>query len=124
MRIARPVSDLSRSARLYTEGLGLQLLGSFEAHDGFDGVMVGEPGAGYHFEFTQAREHPVRPSPTVEDLIVFYIEPAGLWSAACARMLSAGFRQVPSFNPYWNAGGCTFEDSDGYRVVLHRSTWP
>jgi hypothetical protein len=28
------------------------LRGRFEDHAGFDGVMLGEPGAPYHFEFT------------------------------------------------------------------------
>jgi hypothetical protein len=29
-------------------------------------------------------------------------------------MRAAGFRQVASFNPYWEVRGCSFEDPDGY----------
>jgi hypothetical protein len=58
---------------MYCRGLGLHVIGSFENHDGFDGLMLGAPGATYHFEFTRARLHPVQPTPTVEDLAVFYI---------------------------------------------------
>lgn len=28
-----------------------------------------------------------------------------------------------SFNPYWDRLGVTFEDPDGYRVVLQRDAW-
>ena len=39
------------------------------------------------------------------------------------RMLAAGFRSVSSANPYWDVRGRTFEDLDGYRVVLQNSAW-
>lgn len=123
LRIARPVSDLARSVDIYCRGLGWQVLASFADHGGFDGVMIGAPGGGHHFEFTHYREHPVRPAPTPEDLIVFYLPDAGEWRAACARMAAAGFRTVASFNPYWDARGRTFEDDDGYRVVLQNDAW-
>ncbi len=123
LRIARPVTDLARAKAMYAEGLGLEVLGSFEGHDGFDGVMLGEPGAGHHFEFTFCHRHPVRPNPTPEDLVVFYLPDAASWEAACARMAAAGFREVRSFNPYWDAKGRTFEDPDGYRTVLQNAAW-
>jgi len=54
---------------------------------------------------------------------VFYIPDHGEWDATCAQMVTAGFRQVPSFNPYWDVAGRTFEDPDGYRVVLQNDAW-
>lgn len=108
---------------MYSRGLGLRILGSFQNHDGFDGVMLGAPEAGYHFEFTRSRHHPVPPSPTVEDLAVFYIPAAAEWRDTCAHMAAAGFRQVAAFNPYWEARGRTYEDPDGYRVVLEQAAW-
>lgn len=123
LRIARPVSDLARSVDMYCRGLGCIVLGSFEDHEGFDGVMVGVPGSGCHFEFTRCRAHPVRPTPTVEDLTVVFVPDGDDWQAACARMLAAGFTGVASFNPYWEARGRTFEDGDGYRVVLQNAAW-
>ena len=123
LRVARPVSDLSRAADRYCRGLGLRVVGSFEDHDGFDGVMLGSPGSDYHFELTRHRLHPVAPRPTAEDLVVFYIPVAAEWEAACASMLAAGFTRVESFNAYWEARGRTFEDEDGYRVVLQRAQW-
>lgn len=123
LRIARPVSDLDRARTMYRDGLGLEVLGAFEGHDGFDGVMLGRPGDGHHFEFTACGRHPVAPAPTVEDLVVFYLPDEAEWTAACARMAAAGFREVKSFNPYWEAKGRTFADPDGYRTVLQNSAW-
>jgi hypothetical protein len=108
---------------MYCRGLGYAVLGSFEDHDGFDGVMVGAPGGTFHFEFTRCRVHPIGPRPTPEDLVVLYEPQAGDWESACRRMVAAGFRAVASFNPYWDRRGRTFEDDDGYRVVLQNDAW-
>jgi catechol 2,3-dioxygenase-like lactoylglutathione lyase family enzyme len=123
LRIARPVVDLTRTKEMYCQGLGLAVIGSFENHEGFDGVMLGLPGASYHFEFTHCRAHPVVPAPTPEDLAVFYIPVSTEWQCACASMTAAGFKQVDSFNPYWDIRGRTYEDQDGYRIVLHNTGW-
>ena len=123
LRVARPVTDLATTRRMYTQGLGLRELGAFENHEGFDGVMLGIPGAGYHFEFTCYRAYPVKPSPTDEDLIVLYLPDATQWKAACDRMLGAGFKPITAFNPYWDERGCTFEDPDGYKTVLEQASW-
>jgi catechol 2,3-dioxygenase-like lactoylglutathione lyase family enzyme len=123
LRIARPVTDLQRAEAMYANGLGLRVLSRFEDHDGFDGVMLGAPGAAYHFEFTRHRGVPVLPAPTPEDLAVLYLPDEGEWREACARMRNAGFREVASFNPYWDRHGRTFEDADGYRTVLWNGSW-
>lgn len=108
---------------MYCRGLGLRVVGSFENHEGFDGVMLGAAGASYHFEFTHRRSHPVAPSPTAEDLAVFYIPSSSEWDVACINMSAAGFKLVVSFNPYWDIQGRTYEDRDGYRVVLQNAEW-
>lgn len=118
LRIARPARSPERTAAMYCRGLGMREIGRFEDHEGFDGIMVGASGSGYHFEFTSCRRHPVEPRPTEEDLVVLYLPQRAEWEAACARMLDAGFREVASFNPYWGRHGRTFEDPDGYRTVL------
>ena len=123
LRIARPVSDLARSREMYVRGLGLAVVGSFADHEGFDGVMLGVAGGGYQFEFTHCGAHPVRPSPTSEDLAVFYLPSRRGFEETCANMLAAGFAPIASFNPFWDANGRTFEDADGYRVVLQNAAW-
>lgn len=124
LRVARPVGDIPRSTAMYSNGLGLKVIGSFQDHQGFDGVMLGSDDLQYHFEFTHCKTSPVHPCPTPEDLIVFYVPDIHEWSAICERMLTAGFSRVPSFNPYWDAKGQTFEDPDGYRVVIQNANWP
>ena len=123
LRIARPVSDVTRTRDMHCRGLGLRVVGSFEDHDGFDGVMLGVDGGAYHFEFTRSRKDPISPTPTAEDLVVLYVPSEPEWEAACASMLAAGFKAVSASNPYWEAQGRTFEDCDGYRVVLQRAEW-
>jgi hypothetical protein len=83
---------------MYCRGLGLRVVASFEDHDGFDGVILGFDGVAYHFEFTRSRKHPISPTPTIEDLVVFYVPSESEWEAACARMRAAGFTPVTSFN--------------------------
>jgi hypothetical protein len=40
-----------------------------------------------------------------------------------ARIEGAGFAAVKAFNPYWDEKGKTFEDADGWRVVLQNAGW-
>ncbi len=122
-RVARPVTDLQKSAALYEHGLGLRRVGSFEGHAGFDGVMLQGDSADFHLEFTHCTTHPVQPNPTTEDMLVFYIPDRPSWEARCAAMLAAGFVEVQPFNPYWAQQGRTFQDHDGYLVVIQNAAW-
>jgi catechol 2,3-dioxygenase-like lactoylglutathione lyase family enzyme len=124
LRVARPTDNLTGVVRFYEQGLGFARLGSFEDHDGFDGVMLGVPGATHHLEFTRSRGHQAGRAPTRDNLLVFYLPDRPDWQEAVDRMLAAGFVPVPSFNPYWDRAGLTFEDPDGYRVVLQNAASP
>lgn len=123
LRVARPTDDLEALLPFYEQGLGFTILYRFEDHDGFDGVMLGHARAPYHFEFTRARGHAAGRAPTSDNLLVFYFPDDAAWKEAVARMRDAGFAAVPAFNPYWDRDGLTFEDPDGYRVVLQRAAW-
>ena len=123
LRVARPTDNLEPLLLFYRDGLGLQVISSFENHNGFDGVMLGHPTAPYHLEFTHHRGHVVGKAPTQDNLLVFYIPDRLEWEAAVAQMISCGFEPVPSYNPWWDHQGKTFEDADGYRVVLQNSDW-
>lgn len=124
LRVARPTDQLDAVVRFYTQGLGMSVLGSFRDHDGFDGMMLGRPEGAYHLEFTQKRGHSVGRAPTQDNLLVFYLPDSSEWQGAIDRMRAAGYEPVPSFNPYWDRAGRTFEDPDGYRVVLQNASWP
>jgi catechol 2,3-dioxygenase-like lactoylglutathione lyase family enzyme len=123
LRVARPTDHLDQVVRFYTEGLGLQILSHFENHEGFDGVMVGIPGESYHFEFTHHQGHTVGYAPTQDNLIVFYLPNQLEWQQSVERMKAIGYKPIKSYNPYWDRSGVTFEDPDGYRVVLQNADW-
>ncbi|NJL82819.1 MAG: VOC family protein [Chloroflexaceae bacterium] len=123
VRIARPTDHLDEVVRFYTEGLGLKILSHFEEHEGFDGVMIGIPGEPYHFEFTQQRGHFVGRAPTQDNLIVFYLPDQQEWQRTVKQMKAIGYEPVKSYNPYWAESGVTFEDPDGYRIVLQNAPW-
>ncbi|MCB1184771.1 VOC family protein [bacterium] len=123
LRVARPTDRMAEVVAFYRDGLGFTVLGEFSDHEGFDGVMLGHPGAGYHLEFTACRGHVAGRAPTADNLLVLYLPDAGVWAEALAHMAAQGYDPVPSFNPYWDREGRTFEDPDGYRVVLQHGMW-
>jgi len=123
LRVARPTDRLDEVVRFYRDGLGFEVVGGFEDHDGFDGTMLGHPGSPWHLEFTHRRGHRVGRAPTQDNLLVFYLPDRHAWEAAVERMRHQGFLPVASFNPYWDRQGATFEDPDGYRVVLQNAAW-
>ncbi len=123
LRVARPTDSLAALIRFYRDGLGFEIIASFEDHHGFDGVMLGHADLSYHLEFTHCRGIYAGKAPTKENLLVFYLPEQGEWQRAVDRMIEHGFQPVRSYNPYWDVQGKTFEDADGYRVVLQHATW-
>lgn len=123
LRVARPTNDLAALRAFYVEGLGMSELYAFTQHDGFDGLMVGQPQAPYHLEFTHQAGHLAPPAPTAEHLLILYYPEQADWEAAVAQLRAGGYVPVPAHNPYWDRQGLTFEDPDGYRVVLQHAAW-
>lgn len=124
LRVARPTDDLEAVVRFYRDGLGLEVLSEFQDHDGFDGVMLGWRGSSYHLEFTHHAGQKVGRAPTEDHLLVFYLPDAEEWRQAVSRLRESGHEPVKPCNPYWETNGKTFEDPDGYRVVLQNASWP
>lgn len=123
LRVARPSDDLDALLPFYIDGLGFKVLYRFDGHDAFDGFMAGHPGHPYHLEFIHHRGRRVGRAPTQDHLLAFYLPDQAAYRAALARMKTAGFAPVKSYNPFWDEGGATFEDPDGYRVVLTSRAW-
>lgn len=123
MRVARPTDNLAQIRKMYEYGLGFAVLAQFEDHQGFDGVVLGHPQHPFHLEFTNHRGTKAGKAPTPDNLLIFYIADSHDWKEACEAMEDAGFASVPSYNPYWDQVGKTFEDLDGYRVVLQNRAW-
>lgn len=123
MRVARATDHLEAIIIFYRDGLGFEVIGSFTDHEGFDGIMLGHPGAQYHLEFIRQHGVTAGRAPTGENLLVFYLPDEGIWRTAVQHMRAQGHQSVPSPNPYWDRHGVTFEDADGYRVVLQNAAW-
>ncbi len=118
VRVARPTDRLEEVVRFYRDGLGLRVLGSFEGHAGYDGVMLGLPGASFHLEFTRHAAGIPCPAPSKDNLLVLYVEDRAAVLRKVERLRALGCEPVEPENPYWAARGFTFEDPDGWRVVL------
>jgi catechol 2,3-dioxygenase-like lactoylglutathione lyase family enzyme len=123
LRVARPTDNLAEVVKFYRDGLGFEVLYEFSDHDGFDGVMLGSRGAAYHLEFIRSAGHRAGRAPTEDNLLVFYLADETAWEAAVAQLEKAGCQPVKAFNPYWDRKGRTFEDPDGYRIVLQNAGW-
>ena len=117
-RVARPTNRLNEVVRFYNEGLGLEILGRFEQHEGYDGVMLGLPDKTCHLEFTQHKDSPVLPAASKEHLLVLYFDQPEAYRSAKERLQLLGIRPVDPENPYWKEKSETYEDPDGWRVVL------
>lgn len=121
-RVARPTDRLRLVRDFYCDGLGLTELGSFRDHDGYDGVMIGTPGKDYHLEFTRHAAGSPCPAPTRDNLLVFYLPDRGAVAMVETRLHAKGHDPVPPENPYWEGKGLTYEDPDGWRIVIVDST--
>lgn len=122
-RIARPSDKLQELVHFYHQALGLPVIGSFTNHDGYDGVMIGLPGAEYHLEFTQHRLGSACPAPSKDNLLVLYFDEHKEYENALQRLTDRGYLPVAPENPYWEDKSTTFEDPDGWRIVLFRGVF-
>jgi catechol 2,3-dioxygenase-like lactoylglutathione lyase family enzyme len=118
VRFARPTNSLDLVVPFYRDCLGLNELYRFESHAGYDGVMLGLPGAHYHLELTQHADIDATPA-TKENLLVFYVGSTSALLPIVERFAASGYFPVEAENPYWSTvGAVTFEDADGWRLVL------
>jgi hypothetical protein len=119
VRIARPTDKLEEVVAFYRDGVGMPVVYQFHDHDGYSGVMLGIPDDRIHLEFTHASGGSPCPAPTKDNLLVLYISEQQDFRKAVGRIEKAGHRPVEPENPYWSNFGKTYEDPDGWRVVLY-----
>lgn len=119
LRVARHTERLDELLAFYRDGLGLTEIGGFRDHDGYDGVFLAVPGTGTHLELTSGGTHGA-PPPHPESLLVLYLGDEDAVRTLATRL---GAPPVTPANPYWAEHGTTFEDPDGFRVVLVPERW-
>lgn len=119
LRVARHTERLDEIVAFYRDGLGLEEIGGFRDHQGYDGVFLALPGTGAHLEFTAGGGEGA-PAPHAESLLVLYLGDDATVEEVVARL---GAEPVAPANPYWAEHGFTLEDPDGFRVVLVPERW-
>lgn len=116
-RYARHTNDLDAIVDFYQNVIGLDKLGGFTDHNGYDGVFLGFANQDWHLEFTQsntkANHHPDR-----DDLMVLYLDNNDQRQTIIDKAEQAGIMPVTSQNPYWNDQGIELIDPDGFGVML------
>jgi catechol 2,3-dioxygenase-like lactoylglutathione lyase family enzyme len=119
LRVARHTERLDDVVAFYRDGIGLTEVGGFRDHDGYSGVFLALPDTGAHLELTAGGNHRA-PAPHPESLLVLYLGDDEAVKRVAARL---GIDPVTPANPYWVAHGITFEDPDGFRIVLVPERW-
>ena len=116
LRIARHTDDLEKIKAFYIGVLGFEQLGDFQNHNGYDGIFIGKPNLGWHFEFTKSDDLPNHTFDE-DDSIILYPETI-LEYDNLINSITKSISFITSKNPYWNQNGKMFLDPDGYRVIV------
>lgn len=117
LRVARHTKDLDKIIHFYTQLINLEILGSFQNHDGYDGIFIGLPDADWHLEFTVSKEEPIHQFDE-DDLLVFYFNSIEDLNLVQSKLDVENCQQKPSKNPYWNENGFLYKDPDGFGIIL------
>ena len=116
-RYARHTNNLELLKSFYIDVLGLELLGGFENHNGYDGVFIGKQEENWHLEFTQSDEI-ANHTFDDDDLLVFYPSSKLEFELLQDKLEHHSVQFVKSKNPYWNENGIQFLDPDGFGIVI------
>lgn len=122
LRIARPTRSMSSALSYWADGVGLDVFGQQRDEHGSGNMLafLGFPGALWHLELVD--DEAIDPSPTPEDLLVLYL--GGTPDEEYLRRIERnGGHRVPARNPYWDEHGVTYQDPDGYLLVLSTRSW-
>jgi hypothetical protein len=121
-RYARHTTDLQNITNFYADVVGLSVIGSFENHDGYDGIFLGFPERDWHLEFTFSDDKPHHTFDE-DDALVFYVYSEMEILAIQKRLERLGILAEHPKNPYWLKNGVMISDPDGHKIifsVLHK----
>lgn len=116
-RYARHTNDINLLVEFYQNILGLELLGTFQNHDGYDGVFLGKKGVDWHLEFTQSDEK-VSHQFNEDDHLVFYLDSQAQITAVLDKVKEYNIPIKVPKNPYWRRNGQLILDPDGMGIVI------
>ncbi len=119
MRVAKHTKSISNIKDFYCRQLGFKVIGSFQDHQGYDGIFLGNQSE-YHLEFTTSEVLPNRILDP-DDLMVFYCESDEEYLKIEETFIH--YPKVETRNPYWHDKGIALLDPDGNVVVICKSNW-
>jgi len=116
-RFARHTNDLEQLSNFYINILGMEILGGFQKHNGYDGVFIGKSNENWHLEFTKSNEI-IQFNFGEEDVLVFYPNTRLEYEHILGKINNFSIKIIKAKNPYWNENGKMFLDPDGFRIVI------
>ena len=116
-RLARHTNRLKQLVDFYVNIIGLDFLGEFKNHSGYDGVFIGKKNLGWYLEFTQTSEL-VDHKFDEDDILVFYPETQFEYNSILDKITNNKVIISIAKNPYWQVNGITINDPDGHSVVI------
>jgi hypothetical protein len=116
-RHARHTNRLEQLVDFYVNIIGLDLLGEFNDHAGYDGVFLGKENVDWHLEFTRSAELADHKFDD-DDILVFYPETQLEYDRLLNRITDNNVNVAISKNPYWRVNGITIKDPDDHCVVI------
>lgn len=117
LRIARHTTDLLKMEIFYTRIIGLQKLGSFQNHNGYDGIFLGHQQQDWHLEFTSSDDAPDNRFDD-DDCLVLYVYSQLEFAEIKNSMVMQNITLIEPKNPYWKENGLMIADPDGYKIVF------
>ncbi len=117
LRSARHTDNLQLIADFYTSVIGLEILFSFEDHNGYSGIFLGKPNHDWHLEFTTSQDE-ARHNFDVDDILVFYPAEKAEYDDISKRIEDKNIKRIDPKNPFWNDNGIMIQDPDGFRVIV------
>ena len=117
LRVARHTVNLEKVINFYVDILGLEVLGEFKNHNGYDGVFIGKLDLEWHLEFTISKENPQQIFDK-DDILVFYPKTKEELDCVLNKIRENNFEIRESKNPYWNKNGTLIKDFDNHSVII------
>lgn len=116
-RYARHTENLEKLTTFYTEIVGLERLGGFENHNGYNRTFLGIEGSDWHLEFTVS-ETKAQHKFDEDDALVFYMHSALELQSLKNQLIKNKIPIEKARNPYWNENGILFSDPDGHKIIF------
>lgn len=117
LRVARHTNNLEAIEQFYCKIIGLENIGGFQNHNGYDGLFLGKRGLDWHLEFTQSDVAAVH-SPDDDDLLVFYVTSERELHNFKRLLAVKRIKEEEPKNPYWKSNSILIKDPDGFGVMI------